>query len=98
ADRADSHRSGGVAMTGPVEGIRVLDLSRLLPGGYATLLMADLGADVVKVEEPIRGDYIRWTPPLIDGESTAHRALNRGKRSLVVNLKDPAGAQLLRRV
>ena len=85
-------------MTGPLNGVRVLDCSRLLPGGYATLLMADLGADVVKVEEPVRGDYIRWTPPLVDGESTAHRALNRGKRSVVVNLKDPAGAELLRRL
>jgi crotonobetainyl-CoA:carnitine CoA-transferase CaiB-like acyl-CoA transferase len=87
-----------VAVTGPLDGVRVLDLTRLLPGGYATLLMADLGADVVKVEEPVRGDYIRWTPPLVDGESTAHRALNRGKRSVVVNLKDPAGASLLLRV
>ncbi len=85
-------------MTGPLDGVRVLDLSRLLPGGYATLLMADLGADVVKVEEPVRGDYIRLTPPLVDGESTAHRALNRGKRSVVVNLKDPAGAGLLLRL
>jgi crotonobetainyl-CoA:carnitine CoA-transferase CaiB-like acyl-CoA transferase len=85
-------------MTGPLEGVRVLDLSRLLPGGYATLLMADLGADVVKVEEPVRGDYIRWTPPLVDGESTAHRALNRGKRSVVVNLKDPAGTGVLLRL
>jgi len=85
-------------VTGPLDGIRVLDVSRLLPGGYATLLMADLGADVVKVEEPVRGDYIRWMPPLEGGESTGHRALNRGKRSLVVNLKDPAGAGLLRRL
>jgi alpha-methylacyl-CoA racemase len=85
-------------MTGPLDGVRVLDLSRLLPGGYATLLMADLGADVVKVEEPVRGDHIRWTPPLVDGESTAHRALNRGKRSVVVNLKDPAGTSLLLRL
>jgi crotonobetainyl-CoA:carnitine CoA-transferase CaiB-like acyl-CoA transferase len=85
-------------MSGPLDGVRVLDLTRLLPGGYATLLMADLGADVVKVEEPVRGDYIRWTPPIVDGESTAHRALNRGKRSVVINLKDAAGASLLRRL
>ncbi|HXJ63100.1 MAG TPA: CaiB/BaiF CoA-transferase family protein [Actinomycetota bacterium] len=85
-------------MSAPLEGVRVLDLTRLLPGGYATLLMADLGADVVKVEEPVRGDYIRWMPPIVDGESTGHRSLNRGKRSVVVNLKDPAGAALLRRL
>jgi crotonobetainyl-CoA:carnitine CoA-transferase CaiB-like acyl-CoA transferase len=85
-------------MSRPLDGVRVLDLSRLLPGGYATLLMADLGADVVKVEEPGRGDYIRWTPPLVDGESAGHRALNRGKRSMTLNLKDPAGVDLLRRL
>ena len=83
---------------GPLSGMTVLDLSRLLPGGYCTLLLADLGADVVKVEEPGRGDYIRWTPPLIEGESAAHRALNRGKRSAAVNLKDPAGAGILGRL
>ena len=52
-------------MSGPLEGVRILDLTRLLPGGYVTLLLADLGADVVKVEEPGKGDYIRWTPPLV---------------------------------
>lgn len=83
---------------GPLAAVTVLDLTRLLPGGYCTLLLADLGADVVKVEEPGRGDYIRWTPPLVDGESTAHRALNRGKRSITLNLKTPEGAQLLRRL
>ena len=84
------------ATTGPLSGITVLDLTRLLPGGYCTLLLADLGADVVKVEEPGRGDYIRWTPPLVEGESAAHRALNRGKRSITLNLKDPVGAGLLK--
>jgi crotonobetainyl-CoA:carnitine CoA-transferase CaiB-like acyl-CoA transferase len=79
-------------------GTVVLDLTRLLPGGYCTLLLADLGADVVKVEEPGRGDYIRWTPPLVDGESAAHQALNRGKRSITLNLKDPRGADLLKRL
>jgi alpha-methylacyl-CoA racemase len=82
----------------PLDGTRVLDLTRLLPGGYATLLLADLGADVVKIEEPGRGDYIRWTPPLVEGESAAHRALNRGKRSVALNLKDPAGVELLRQL
>jgi crotonobetainyl-CoA:carnitine CoA-transferase CaiB-like acyl-CoA transferase len=83
---------------GPLAGIVVLDLTRLLPGGYCTLLLADLGAGVIKVEEPGRGDYIRWTPPMAGGESAAHRALNRGKRSLSLNLKTAEGKELLRRL
>ncbi len=78
----------------PLHGIRVLDLTRLLPGGYATLLMGDLGADVVKVEEPTRGDYIRWTPPMVGSFSAAHVALNRNKRSITLNLKAEKGREL----
>jgi crotonobetainyl-CoA:carnitine CoA-transferase CaiB-like acyl-CoA transferase len=94
----EADEGGRVGGVGPLSGIRVLDLTRLLPGGYCTLLLADLGADVIKVEEPSRGDYIRWAPPLVDDESAAHRALNRGKRSMTLNLKEPAGADLLRRL
>lgn len=83
---------------GPLEGLRVLDLTRLLPGGYATLLMADLGADVVKVEEPGKGDYIRWTPPMVGEFSSGHIALNRNKRSMTLNLKSEEGRGLLRRL
>ena len=85
-------------MTGPLAGTVILDLTRLLPGNYGTLLLADLGADVIKVEEPGRGDYIRWTPPMADGEGAIHRALNRGKRSVTLNLKDPQGSALLRKL
>lgn len=81
-----------------LDGIRVLDLTRLLPGGYATLLMADLGADVVKVEEPGKGDYIRWTPPIVGDLSSAHIALNRNKRSITLNLKADEGRDLFRRL
>ena len=79
-------------------GTTILDLTRLLPGGYCTLLLADLGADIIKVEQPGRGDYIRWTPPLVEGESAAHLALNRGKRSVTLNLKHPEGVSLLQRL
>ncbi|MDP9068941.1 MAG: CoA transferase [Actinomycetota bacterium] len=79
---------------GPLSGLRVLDLTRLLPGGYATLLLADMGADVLKVEEPGKGDYIRWTPPLVGEFSAAHIALNRNKRSMTLNLKSEAGREL----
>jgi crotonobetainyl-CoA:carnitine CoA-transferase CaiB-like acyl-CoA transferase len=81
-----------------LEGVSILDLTRLLPGGYATLLMADMGADVVKVEEPGRGDYIRSTPPMVDGTSAAHIALNRNKRSITLNLKTDAGRAALTRM
>jgi crotonobetainyl-CoA:carnitine CoA-transferase CaiB-like acyl-CoA transferase len=83
----------------PLAGLRVLDLSRLLPGGYATLVLADLGADVLKVEEPGKGDYLRWMPPYAaTGEGAMHLALNRGKRSLTLNLKLSQGRDLLRRL
>jgi crotonobetainyl-CoA:carnitine CoA-transferase CaiB-like acyl-CoA transferase len=85
-------------VSGPLEGVRVLDLTRLLPGNYCTLLLADLGADVMKVEEPGRGDYIRWAPPLVDGEGAVHRALNRGKRSATLDLKASEGSAVLRRM
>jgi crotonobetainyl-CoA:carnitine CoA-transferase CaiB-like acyl-CoA transferase len=83
---------------GPLQGVRVLDLTRLLPGGYCTLLLADLSADVVKLEEPGRGDYMRWSPPLVGDESAAHRALNRDKRSITLDLKSEEGAAALRRL
>ena len=86
-------------MTGAaLDGVRILDLTRLLPGGYATLLMADLGADVVKVEEPGKGDYIRWTPPLVGDFSAAHIALNRNKRSITLNLKSDEGRDLFKQL
>lgn len=72
----------------------MLDLTRLLPGGYATLLLADLGADVVKVEEPGKGDYIRWTPPMVGEFSSGHISLNRNKRSLTLNLKTDEGRRV----
>lgn len=78
-------------MTGPLAGVTILDLTRLLPGGYATLLLADLGADVIKVEEPGTGDYIRWTPPIVGEFSASHIALNRNKRSITLNLKSDGG-------
>lgn len=71
----------------PLAGLRVLDLSRLLPGPFLTQLLADLGADVVKVEEPGVGDYARWIPPEVDGAGYAFSAVNRGKRSMALDLK-----------
>lgn len=82
----------------PLHGIRVLDLTRLLPGAFCTQLLADLGADVVKIEEPGRGDYMRWTPPLVDGQSALFEALNREKRSVTLDLKTDAGREALLRL
>jgi crotonobetainyl-CoA:carnitine CoA-transferase CaiB-like acyl-CoA transferase len=82
----------------PLTGIRVLDLTRLLPGPFCTLLLADMGADVVKVEEPGGGDYLRWTPPLVGGRGVLFEAINRNKRSITLNLKSPESRELLLRL
>jgi alpha-methylacyl-CoA racemase len=76
----------------------MLDLTRLLPGGYATQWLSDLGADVIKVEEPTGGDPARWSEPSLEGESLYFLALNRNKRSLAIDLKQPAGRDALLRV
>jgi alpha-methylacyl-CoA racemase len=83
-------------VSGALEGIRVLDLSRLLPGGFCSLLLADFGAEVLKVEDTGMGDYVRWSPPYHEGaedsaKSALFLSLNRGKRSVRLNLKDEAG-------
>jgi len=79
-------------MSLPLAGIRILDLTRLLPGPFATLVLADLGADVVKVEDPRGGDGLRSMPPLAGEQSGAFHALNRNKRSLALDLAHPDGA------
>jgi alpha-methylacyl-CoA racemase len=83
-------------VTLPLEGIRVLDLSRLLPGPFCSLLLADFGADVLKVEDTGAGDYMRWAPPGYEGVAPSARSamflgLNRNKRSIRLNLKDERG-------
>jgi crotonobetainyl-CoA:carnitine CoA-transferase CaiB-like acyl-CoA transferase len=83
----------------PLEGIKVLDLSRVLAGPYATMVLADLGADVVKVEHPERGDDTRhWGPPFVGGESAYFLSVNRNKRSIGVDLRDPDGLERVRRL
>lgn len=71
--------------------VRILDLTRLLPGAFCTLMLADLGADVIKVEDTESGDYLRWTPPMVDEYSAMFHALNRNKRSVALNLKSGPG-------
>src|SRR3982074_2588296 len=81
-----------------LDGVRVLDLSRLLPGAFCSLLLADMGADVIKVEPPGSGDYMRWYPPLVDGQSALFNALNRNKRSITLDLKAEAGRELFKQL
>jgi alpha-methylacyl-CoA racemase len=78
----------------PLSGVRVLDLSRLLPGPFATMILAGLGADVIKVEDLDGGDYMRWMSPLREGTSVMFTSLNRNKRSLRLDLKATRGRQL----
>jgi crotonobetainyl-CoA:carnitine CoA-transferase CaiB-like acyl-CoA transferase len=85
-------------MPQPLSGIRVLDLTRLLPGGLCSMMLADLGAEVVKIEDRNGGDYLRWMPPLIDGLGAYFRALNRNKRSLILDLKQESGQAVLKKL
>jgi alpha-methylacyl-CoA racemase len=84
----------------PLADVRVLDLSRLLPGGFCSLLLADYGADVLKVEDTGAGDYVRWAPPFVEGADPSARsalflALNRNKRSIRIDLKSESGREVL---
>ena len=79
---------------GPLQGIRILDLSRLLPGPLAGMMLADMGADVIKIEKPREPDYVRHYPPFQDGQSAYYLALNRSKRSLALDTQTPEGRDL----
>ncbi len=84
---------------GPLDGVRVLDLSRVLAGPYCTMFLGDLGAEVVKVEQPRVGDDTRgWGPPFTGGESAYFLCVNRNKKSVTVDLKSKEGVGLLRRL
>ncbi|GIX30136.1 MAG: CoA transferase [Porticoccaceae bacterium] len=85
----------GASWQGPLAGVRVLDLTRVLAGPAASLALADLGAEVIKVEPPGHGDETRTFPPFRAGESHYFLAINRGKKSIVVDLKKPEGVELI---
>src|SRR5689334_14581394 len=81
---------------GPLDGLLVADFSRILAGPYATMLLADLGAQVIKVEGPGGDDTRTWMPPVRDGISTYYLGINRNKRSIALNLKDPDDQEVAR--
>jgi crotonobetainyl-CoA:carnitine CoA-transferase CaiB-like acyl-CoA transferase len=84
------------AEKGPLDGMLVLDFTRVLSGPYCTMLLADMGARVIKVEQPGRGDDTRaWGPPFIDGESAYFLSINRNKESLTLDLKHPSARRVL---
>lgn len=82
-------------MTSALNGLKVLDFSTLLPGPFASMYLADMGAQVVHIESPTRPDLIRIQPPYAHGQATAHSYLNRNKQSIALDLKDPASIQLI---
>src|SRR5690349_9752632 len=86
-------------MAGPLTGTRVVDLTRALAGPYCTLLLGDMGADVIKIELPGSGDETRqWGPPFVEGESSYFMSVNRNKRSVTLDLKSRAGIDALKRL
>jgi crotonobetainyl-CoA:carnitine CoA-transferase CaiB-like acyl-CoA transferase len=82
----------------PLAGVRVLDLTRVLAGPFAAMMLGDMGADVIKVEETGKGDDTRKWPPFVGGEASYFMSVNRSKRSLTLNLKSPAGVAILKRL
>ena len=80
----------------PLSGITVLDLTRVLSGPYCTMLLADMGARVIKVEQPGKGDDTRaWGPPFLEGESAYFLSINRNKESVTLDFKKPQGREIL---
>ena len=90
----ESENTAEPVRTGPLDGVRVLDLSRVLTGPFCSMILADLGAEVWKIEELRHGDQTRSIPPYVAGESHYYMAINRNKKSLAVDLKQPEGRDI----
>src|SRR5713226_3970080 len=83
----------------PLEGIRVLDMSHVMSGPFATMLLGDYGAEIIKIEDTGNGDETRmWYPPTIDGESAYYLSANRNKRDIALNLKSDEGLEVFRKL
>lgn len=85
-------------MAGPLSSLKILDFSGLLPGPFGTMVLADMGADIVRLEAPGRPDMVRAMPPMDDGVSACHGYLNRSKKSLAVDLKKPEGVEIVKKL
>jgi len=83
---------------GPLKGLRVIELAHIMAGPVCSMMLADMGADVIKVEKPTGDDSRRFVPPEIAGESAAYMMMNRNKRGIALNLKDPAALEILRKL
>jgi formyl-CoA transferase/CoA:oxalate CoA-transferase len=91
--------TAGEQLPGALDGIKVLDLSHYLAGPYCTMILADLGAEIIKIEEPGKGDGSRqWGPPFIDSESSYYLSVNRNKKSISLNLKAPRGVEIFNKM
>jgi crotonobetainyl-CoA:carnitine CoA-transferase CaiB-like acyl-CoA transferase len=90
--------TAGPRPTGPLHGIRIIDLTRVLAGPFATMHLADLGADVIKVESPSGDDTRRWGPPWVAGESAYYVCTNRNKRGIVLDFQEPNAREALKRL
>ena len=85
-------------MEAPLAGVKVLDYTQIMAGPFCGMLLADMGADVIKVEKPGGDDSRRMAPPFIEGESAAFLAINRNKRDLAINFRDPEGLEVVRKL
>ena len=98
APSSEPARAVAPAATGPLAGVRIVDLTRVLAGPFCTMMLADLGADVVKIEAPVGDDTRRWGPPWVAGESAYFTCVNRNKRDVVLDFHVPAAREALRRL
>ena len=88
--------SGKIKNQGPLVGIRVIDLTRILAGPFCTMNLGDMGAEVIKIEQPERGDDTRsWGPPFVGEQAAYFLGVNRNKKSVTLNLKDTRGRKIL---
>lgn len=85
-------------MAGPLQGLKVLDFSTLLPGPYATQLLADMGAEILRIESPTRPDLLRFTPPMVEDISAGHGSINRNKDCIALDLKNPESTKIVHKL